>query len=289
MMADTSKIRLRILVTAGRVSLAVLILCCFLERSFGQKSAPSATETTTVERGSKTAKDGFKNEDDIRDRFNNWKQDDNAKAWLKAMNYRIADIENVNAVKPHGYKADVEVTVKTAKAIQVERISIKLVSSANGFNQIDKRWLATYAKMWKMPPVVVKGLKYFVGETPPYKASRRDERMYLNELPEETQKAVLKFFASHKKQIVSDLLEGDGEHRANWFMVTFKGSDKPQWLIKPTADAVRFFSEGDVVMTRAGNLKIGRIGVQRKGGDNGRETAKMLQFKINPVQLFDAE
>ena len=34
-------------------------------------------------------------------------------------------------------------------------------------------------------------------------------------------------------------------------------------------------------------LKIGRITMQRKGGDAGRETAKMLQFKINPVQLFN--
>ena len=33
-------------------------------------------------------------------------------------------------------------------------------------------------------------------------------------------------------------------------------------------------------------LEIGRITMQRKGGDAGRATAKMLQFKINPVQLF---
>ncbi|NCU42581.1 MAG: hypothetical protein EOM19_07790, partial [Candidatus Moranbacteria bacterium] len=25
----------------------------------------------------------------------------------------------------------------------------------------------------------------------------------------------------------------------------------------------------------------------RKGGDGGRDTAKMLQFKINPVMLFE--
>jgi hypothetical protein len=29
--------------------------------------------------------------------------------------------------------------------------------------------------------------------------------------------------------------------------------------------------------------------MQRKGGDGGRETAKMLQFKINPAELFDME
>jgi R.HinP1I restriction endonuclease len=28
--------------------------------------------------------------------------------------------------------------------------------------------------------------------------------------------------------------------------------------------------------------------MQRKGGDGGRETARMLQFKINPALLFKA-
>jgi hypothetical protein len=29
--------------------------------------------------------------------------------------------------------------------------------------------------------------------------------------------------------------------------------------------------------------------MQRKGGDGGRETAKMLQFKINPVHLLQGK
>lgn len=33
-------------------------------------------------------------------------------------------------------------------------------------------------------------------------------------------------------------------------------------------------------------LKIGKITMQRKGSDAGRETAKMLQFKINSIELF---
>ena len=105
-------------------------------------------DAAKVELGSKTAKDGFRNEDEIRDKFNTWQTDTDARAWLAAMNYEIADIDNVTASKPHGEKADVEVT-------------------------------------------------------------------------------------------------------------------------------------------KAGNLKIGRITMQRKGGDNGRDTANMLQFKINPVQLFE--
>lgn len=42
-------------------------------------------------------------------------------------------------------------------------------------------------------------------------------------------------------------------------------------------------------MTPRGSLKIGRITVQRKGGDNGRKTANMLQFKINPTEIFNIE
>ena len=32
--------------------------------------------------GSQTAKNGFKNEDDIVDKFNNWNQDEDAKKWI---------------------------------------------------------------------------------------------------------------------------------------------------------------------------------------------------------------
>ncbi|MDD6055070.1 MAG: hypothetical protein PUB96_00760 [Helicobacteraceae bacterium] len=32
---------------------------------------------------------------------------------------------------------------------------------------------------------------------------------------------------------------------------------------------------------------MGKVGVQRKGGDGGKESAKMLQFKLNPCELFN--
>lgn len=49
------------------------------------------------------------------------------------------------------------------------------------------------------------------------------------------------------------------------------------------------FGNEAVEITKRGNYKIGRITMQRKGGDGGRNTAKMLQFKINPAELFDSE
>lgn len=245
-------------------------------------------DAAKIELGSTTAKNGFKNEDEIRDKFNAWKSDNDSKIWLEAMNYEVDDIVSVTATKPHGEKADVEVTVKTTSTERIEKISIKLVSSANGFNQIDKRWLATYAELWNMPPDVLEALKLYVGETPPGKNSRDSRRMYLDEMDAKTQSAVVDFFALKKETIVSDLLAGDGEHAAGWLMVTFKATGEPEWAIRSAADAIKFYSDGPVQLTKAGNLKLGRITMQRKGGDNGRPTANMLQFKMNPVELFDA-
>ncbi len=68
--------------------------------------------------------------------------------------------------------------------------------------------------------------------------------------------------------------------------IGIKSTESNQWVLKPINQVINFFSEGAVKITSKGSLKIGRITMQRKGGDAGRETAKMLQFKINPVKLF---
>ena len=47
------------------------------------------------------------------------------------------------------------------------------------------------------------------------------------------------------------------------------------------------FNNGCIEITPRGSLKIGRITMQRKGGDGGRPSANMLQFKINPAELFE--
>ncbi|HTH50908.1 MAG TPA: hypothetical protein VL501_03185 [Pyrinomonadaceae bacterium] len=239
--------------------------------------------------GSETAKNGFKNEDQIRDKFNAWKTDPDAGEWLKTMGYKPNEVVSVSAVKPHGEKSDVDVTVESKSGKKTEGISIKLVSSPQGFNQIDKRWLAHYAKMWTMPREVEAALKLFCGEVPPTRPGRTSDRMYLDEFPAEQQKAVIDFFAANRERILHDLFRGDGPHAATWFMVAWKPGDKTSWVLKRDEEAIKFFGEGKIEITRGGNLKIGRVTMQRKGGDAGRDTAKMLQFKINPALLFGAK
>jgi hypothetical protein len=261
--------------------LPAIMLLVIAAAGEAQSSAAAAA------RGSQAAKAGFSNETEIRDKFNKWAHDADARRWLTAMGYRLDAVRSVAAVKPHGEKSDVEVRVKTDDDEKTEGISIKLVSSPNGFNQIDKRWLSHYAAMWRMPASVRDALKLFVGEVPPVRPGRAANRMFLNELDPAQQNAVIAFFKANRAEIVADLFQGDGEHSAAWFMVAFKSTSDTRWTLCPIKDAIKFYGEGPVVITRNGNLKIGRVTMQRKGGDAGRETAKMLQFKINPVELFD--
>ncbi|MEP7075487.1 MAG: type II restriction endonuclease [Acidobacteriota bacterium] len=265
---------------------AILFVCLF---TLCGGLAAQSQRSAKAELGSQTAKNGFKNETEIQNKFNNWKTDADAWDWLVAMNYKPQAIESVIATKPHGEKADVEVRIKTKKGETVEGISIKLVSGANGFNQIDKRWLAHYVTMWKIPADVETALRYFVGETPPSKAGRDPQRMYLNELTAGQQKAVIDFFTAKRIMVVHDLFRGDGPHAAGWIMVALKTTETTHWTLRRVEVVMRFYGDGAVEMTSRGNLKIGRITVQRKGGDGGRDTAKMLQFKVNPAQLFDSK
>ena len=43
-------------------------------------------------KGSETAKNGFKNEKDIAQKFNNWKIDLEAQKWLEIMQYKLDEI-----------------------------------------------------------------------------------------------------------------------------------------------------------------------------------------------------
>ncbi len=262
-----------------------LLLIAFIGLIF----APGAlAQSTSAELGSETAKNGFRNEDEIRDKFIAWKTDADARAWLTTMGYKPGEIASVTAIKPSGQKSDVDVTVETKSGKHTDGISIKLVSSPHGFNQIDKRWLAHYVKMWSIPPDAEAALKLFVGETPPTKAGRSKDRTFLDELSPDQQKAVIDFFSANREQVLHDLFRGDGPHAAAWFMVAWKSGDKTSWVLKRDEDVERLFGDGKIELTSGGNLRIGKITVQRKGGDAGRDTAKMLQFKINPALLFDA-
>ena len=196
--------------------------------------------------GSQTAKNGFLNEDDIVEKFNNWSFDEDAQKWLLIMEYQLNDIDYVKAIKLNGYKTDVQVQVTIKlNAIDAQNLQVKLVSNPKGFNQIDKRWVDKYVEMWNVPLEIISIFKKYTGEIEPTIENPKDKRrMFANEFTLDEQENIL---------------------------------------------CLNHYGNGNIEITKQGNFKIGRITMQRKGGDNGRDTAKMLQFKINPAELFDNE
>ena len=243
-----------------------------------------------VEKGSKTARDGFENERSICEKFNDWANDAEARCWLGIMNYSLQEIEYVRAVVLHGYKADVnvQVQIKLKTAINTENIQVKLVSNSKGFNQVDKRWLKSYNELWDIPEEVYVLLQYFTGEIEPYKPETKDaRRMFLNEMTVEEQNLVLNWLLSKKMIILTDIIKGRGQFSAEWVLVAQKVSSNARWVLKNINEVLQHYSEGSVEISPRGSINIGRVGIQRKGGDNGRETANMLQFKLDPMELFD--
>lgn len=243
-----------------------------------------------VQKGSQTAKNGFKNEQDICDKFNNWNIDNEARQWLTIMQYNLEEIESVKAIVLHGYKADlnVQVQIKLKSAIDTENIQVKLVSNKKGFNQVDKRWLAHYKEMWDIPKNVYKLLQYYTGEIKPYKKNTRDtRRMFIDEFNEEEQKSILTWLTANKTLILSDIIKGRGQFSAEWVLVAQKLDNNARWILVNINQALQHYSIGEVRISPKGSIYIGNVTMQRKGGDGGRETANMLQFKLDPTQLFN--
>ena len=243
-----------------------------------------------VLRGSQTAKDGFKNEQEICDKFNNWQFDNEAIQWLTIMQYDLKEIEYVKAVVLHGFKSDVnvQVQVKFKSVIDTENIQVKLVSNLKGFNQIDKRWLSHYKDMWNIPDDIYKLLQYYTGELKPYRQNIRDSRrMFMDEFTIDEQDSVLQWLSNNKTLILSDIIKGRGQFSAEWVLVAQKIKNNARWVFVNINQALQYYSLGDVRISPRGSIYIGNVTMQRKGGDGGRDTANMLQFKLDPTLLFE--
>jgi hypothetical protein len=242
-----------------------------------------------IKLGSSTAKSGFQNEEDVVNKFNSWKSDQDAQAWLKIMNYKIDEIEKIEAVKVKGsFKTDVQVKISIflKKLIYAENISVKLVSNLKGFNQIDKRWIKKYQELWLIPNEIAVILQKYTGEISPIDSGviRDQRRLYLDEFSENERKKLLKFFEENRIIILNDIFKGRDNLAASWMLIYLK--PKNTWSLLPIGVVMNFYGLGEITITERGNLRIGRITVQRKGGDGGRPSANMLQFKIDPAEIL---
>lgn len=239
--------------------------------------------------GSDVAIGGSRNETDIRNKFKDWQNDSDAQSWLNTLGYNIRDIREINFILPgRKYKTDLqlEVYLYAKNEPDIINLQIKLVTGGTGFNQVDRRPLSKAANEWSMPDDVVELMKLFSGEMSPYKKnSQAPNRMFLNEFTEEEFVIIEQWFENNIDLIVSDTIRGKGEFAVDFYLVTHKESKR--WLVIGIEEVLKFYC-GDykVRLSPQSSLYIGKLFLQRKGGDGGRETAKEIQFKINPLDLF---
>lgn len=236
---------------------------------------------------SKGAKGGFQNERDVINSFNEMSSE--AIIWLHHMGFDPNQISKVEAAKaPARVKPDVYVKIfdRNGQCTATEKISVKLASSAVGFNQIDRgRVIDRYSKLWKsLSSDAATGLRLFTGDLPPLQGAANNKRMFLQELPGENMRAIIEFFTANKLEVLSDLLAGREPDKAGWFLAVNRSNNSS--TLRPMSAAIEFYSQGPVTLTVRGSLAIGRITAQRKGGDKGAPSANDLQFKFNPNSII---
>lgn len=271
-----------------------------------------------VEIGSTTAKGGFANENSVCKKFNNWKKDKDAQIWLTIMGYKIEKIDSVEAIQiPTRIKksdiekygiseeefedlmrfkkadAQIRIIITIGNILKIENLSLKKANSDADYNQVDKRTVDDYQKMWGFNNEIALWLKLFTGELNPKSYSKlmgkiilKDKRrLFVNEMPKEIQEKIIDFFKRNRIIIVSDILKGRGGLSANWILVTCynKNEDTTTWILKDINTTMNFFGGGDIVVSPKGSIYIGRITVQRKGGT---PDPTKLQFKIHPCELL---
>lgn len=208
------------------------------------------------------------------------------------MGYDLEKVEYVKAIKwPKWTKTDVHVQIKIIIKLQdqidIQNISAKLVSNESGFNQIDKRWVADYNKLWNIPKTVFDTLEHFCWMKKPYISNVRDtRRMFLDEIWEQERHELIDFFYKNKIMIVSDIIRWRWEFCVEWMLVIRKYWDY-EWVLKPINEVMNYFWTWEVRVTGKGSLKIWKIWMQRKWWDSWRHTANMLQFKLDPTELFN--
>nr|WP_198868312.1 hypothetical protein [Mycoplasmopsis phocirhinis] len=213
-----------------------------------------------VQLGSEIAKNGFKTEKHIIDKFNNWENDRDTKNWLIHMGYELNKIEKINAKLLFGFKSDIKVVIKIKLKNEIisENVQVKLVSNQRGFNQVDKRWLKSYKQMWNIPEKIYQIFAYYTGELKPYRQNTNNKkRMFANEFNEDEQKIFLNWIIFNKLQIINDILKGSGENSVDWFLIVQKSVNTNIYLIKNIDEVIEYYLDsGEVVITKRGQLKL---------------------------------
>lgn len=234
-------------------------------------------------KGSEIAKSGFNAEKVINAKFNNWIKEQIVWNWLRSMNIDFNDIEHLESVLVPNVKYDIKLMIKHKKQGIIKRyIQVKNISGSDGYNQIDKSWINRYAELWKIPSKISHLLKLFTGEIKHDRNDTKDKRrLFINEFNFEEQALLLHWLNINKNKVLNTILKGDAEPKAEFLLTIYNLEKTKKVFIEKIDDFIyNNFMNEKFCISKQGSIKLGPITIQRKGGDNGRNTANMLQFKL---------
>ena len=270
--------------------------------------ANNKKKETKEEIGSRTAITGFINEDRIRNKFNDWNSDENAKDWLeyiaKNQGFQINEITDVVANKLGGKsKSDVlvKIFIKNKGYIEIG-VSLKK-QNEQGYNHIHREKPFDFAKRFSFPKEAETALlKYcgFEGYSPydmyrngkiPYetylkyddipekrKKKHREGtgRFYFDELISSEQEILLETFSRKVDEILIYILKtGKFDYYPADYVICTKRTQKDNFLFSiETIEEIILRARGtgkvDVDKKRKHpSIHMGLLTIQRKGGTAG--------------------
>lgn len=229
---------------------------------------------------SKIAKSGFKNEDFVRDSIKN-----RTKLGLDILEQigvrKFTKVVTGREIGDSNGKSDVIIFTDT----KVHGISVKRING--NYNQIDKRKVDNYLKLWDIENSVLIGLKKFCGEIIPDKKTRDSRRYFMDELDENEYQSIINFFQKNKDVVLNDIFVGRGKYAAKWMLIVqYVDDEYHRHRIMPMSEIIKKYGDGTIGLTPRKSIKIGKVVLQRKGGNCGGPTARMLQFKMRPRDIF---
>ena len=239
--------------------------------------------------GSETAKAGFKNERDIVRLLNQNPPSQTGLGLLGLFGLDLPQGCRFSAELISKAKADISISIQSPSGDTTNLpTQVKLVSNARGFNQIDKRWVRDYQQLWGMPDEVAHSLRLFSGEIPHTRANTRTEkRLFADELSSEEQLTLLRYLSDHRAVIAATTFKGSQGLPAEWLMIVLMLDDETKRVyVYPMQQVIDFYFDTQPAITPRGSIKFGKVTIQRKGGDRGRPSANMIQFKIDPTEII---
>ena len=248
-----------------------------------EQSGPAAKR----QKASRTAKGGYDAEKAVIESIN--AQDNLGQAWATRIFGTTVGGTVTAAPGVHGSKCDVIIKLSTAGRVVKRGIQVKKYAKLPGYNSVGRDTLAQYQAALQIPHDVASLLGFFCGEKSPadYDSAitprdRKNRRLFLGELKDADREKIRLYFARNPAAIVKRVLLGNSAVAPEWMLIVRQVKSTPEYRLVAMETAIAFFATGPVQMTSGpgGNLAIGNLTMQRKGGDSGDPRPNDLQFKV---------